>query len=65
MRSARPAQDVMCVQLARGWKRVLGEHCSVLALILHSFIGIARTPTFTHPMIFILAVGQDGAKLCP
>lgn len=65
MRSARPAQDVMCVQLTRGWKRVLGEHCSVLALILHSFIGIARMPTFTHSMGFILAVGQDGTKLCP
>lgn len=64
MRSARPAQDVMCVQLARGWKRVLGEHCSILALILHSFIGIARMPTFT-PSKGILAVGQDGTKLCP
>lgn len=35
MRSAYPAQDVTRQKGAEGWKRVLGKHCSVLALILY------------------------------
>lgn len=48
VRSAYPAQDVTRQKGAEGWKRVLGKHCSVLALILYFSMAFLEERWDTH-----------------